>query len=312
MAGVKTMTRDEKYIKLCGGLGNQMFQYAFAKALDKKLKNCDVYLDPYWFTLIRKPPEKNQELTSDFTPRNYELDLFKNIKPKFVSQDTIRAYFAKKSRPNLSQQEALDEKVIVEKSAFEYDEKLFEIQPKRFFSGYYQNEEYFKDFREELIKDFELPEFDQKDKHNQKLLKEIKNSNSIMIHIRRGDYLDLNQQLPLEYYKKAVDYITKHVQKPKFFVFGIDADDFIKKELKIGHSFKFVGNTNTKNGEDWKDFQLMKACKHAIIANSAFSWWAAWLGDYSGKIVTAPSPWLDNHDECICKHWIKIQRENNA
>ena len=302
------MERDEKYIKMCGGLGNQMFQYAFYKALSKRLKDTDVYLDSYWFTLIRKPLPENQQLTSDFTPRNYELGLFPNVKPKFVSQDVVKKYFAQKSRPNLTQQEALEEKVIAEKNAFEYDEKLFEIQPKRFFSGYYQNENYFKDFKDELKKDFELPEFDKKDKYNQKLLKEIQSTNSVLIHIRRGDYITLNQELPVEYYKKAVEYVCERIKKPKFFVFGIESDDFIKKELKIGHSFKFVGNENTKNGEDWKDFKLMQACKHAIIANSAFSWWAAYLSDYDGKIVTAPSPWLDEHDECICSHWVKVKR----
>lgn len=302
------MTKDEKYIKVCGGLGNQMFQYAFYKALSKKLVDSDVYLDTYWFSLIKKELPENQKLTDDFTPREYELGLFKNIDPKLVPQDVVRAYFSKKSRPDLTQQEALEEKVIVEKSAFEYDEKLFEIQPKRFFSGYFQNEEYFKDFQDEIKKDFELPEFDKSDKYNQKLLKEIQKSNSVMIHIRRGDYIQLNQELPLEYYKKAVDYILQTVKKPQFFVFGIDSDEFIKRELKLKHKFKFIGNKNHENNEDWKDFKLMQACKHAIIANSAFSWWAAWLSGYDGKVVTAPSPWLDNHDECICKNWVKISR----
>lgn len=302
------MTRDEKYIKVCGGLGNQMFQYAFYKALSKKRQDYDVYLDTYWFTLIKKELPEHQKLTDDFTPRKYELDLFKNINPKFIPQETVKAYFAQRSKPNQTQREILEEKMIVEKSAFEYDEKLLEVQPKRFFSGYFQNEEYFKHFKDELVKDFELPEFDKKDKHNQKLLKEIQNSNSVMIHIRRGDYLTLNQELPLEYYKKAVEYIIENVKKPKFYVFGIDSDEFIKKELKLKHKFKFIGNKNHENNEDWKDFKLMQECKHAIIANSAFSWWAAWLGDYQGKIVTAPSPWLDNHDECICKNWVKISR----
>ena len=307
MAGVVKM-KDEKYIKICGGLGNQMFQYAFAKALEKRCPDFDVYLDLYWFTLIRKPSEQTQQLTSDFTIRNYELDLFKNINPKFIPQDRVRAYFAENHDPKLSQQESHARKVIAEKNAFEYDEKLFENQPKRFFSGYFQNEEYFKGFKDELIRDFELPDFDKNDKHNLKLLKEIQSSNSVFIHIRRGDYIDLKQELSIKYYKRAVEYVLKTVKKPKFFVFGIDSDEFIKKELKIGHAFKFVGNKNTENGEDWKDFKLMQACKHSIIANSAFSWWAAWLSDYHGKIVTAPTPWIDDHDECICKNWVKISR----
>ena len=68
------MTRDEKYIKICGGLGNQMFQYAFAKALEKKLENCDVYLDTYWFTLINKSTEQSNASVENFIKRNYELD----------------------------------------------------------------------------------------------------------------------------------------------------------------------------------------------------------------------------------------------
>lgn len=302
------MTRDEKYIKICGGLGNQMFQYAFAKALEKKLENCDVYLDTYWFTLINKSTEQSNASVENFIKRNYELDLFKNIKPKFVPQDVLRSYFAQNSNSNLTNQQSLSKKIVVEKNPFVFDETLFQKREGRFFSGYYQNENYFNFFEDELKKDFELPEFEKNDKYNQKLLKEIKSSNSVFIHIRRGDYIDLKQELPVSYYKNAVEYIVKKIKNPKFFVFGIDSDMFIKKELKLGHSFKFVGNTNTKNGEDWKDFKLMQACKHSIIANSTFSWWAAWLSDSDDKIVTAPDPWLHNQNDCICQNWIKIKR----
>ncbi len=293
------MAINTKFIKLYGGLGNQMFQYAFGKALEKKL-GCEVLYDDYWFTFIRKEAEKAKH----FTMRTYELDLF-GLKPKMATRQDINNYFA----PALAAKISVNDKMIMDTNPYVFDEKMFEDLDNDYYSGYFQNEKYFECIKEEIKKDFTLPEIPKEDKKNTKLLNEIQKSNSVFIHLRRGDYIDLGMVLELEYYKKAVEYIKKNIKNPKFYVFGIDSDEYIAKEFKINNSFKFVGNHNLKNAEDWKDLKLMQECKHAIIANSTFSWWAAYLSDYSGKIVVAPTPWIENQDGIICENWVKIERK---
>ena len=70
----------------------------------------------------------------------------------------------------------------------------------------------------------------------------------------------------------------------------------------------WVGDDNARKHEDWKDMALMMECRHAIVANSSFSWWAAWLGRARTGVVTAPSPYMDGTDDGICDNWIKIPR----
>ena len=280
-------------VNLMGGLGNQMFQYAFGKALKNKTGK-DVLFSTSWFknaeeTIVNK---KKREDDYGIAVRDYALDIF-NLDIPFSTQ-----YQANNCKNK-----------VREKNAFIYDERLLKRRESANYEGYFQNEKYFKDIKEIIKKEFTFPSILKSDTFNQKWLKRIsKCENSVFIHLRRGDYLNLQGWLlPINYYKKAVEYIKKKVHNPTFFLFGQDCEDYIKTQFLIDTPLEIIGETNSRESQDWKDMFLMQQCKHAIIANSTFSWWGAWLGKANeGGIVVAPSPFVNEQSEIICDNWVKI------
>ena len=197
-------------------------------------------------------------------------------------------------------------------------DKAIKIEPKTTEARVYQAKAYVGN--EELDKAVEvLEEIQNIDKTNEELLKqileilnEIENSNSISIHIRRGDYMSPENYnmygciATPTYYKKAIKVIEEKVENPTFFVFSNDMD-WVKKNIQI-NSRVFYIDINSGNGS-YKDMQLMSNCKHNIIANSSFSWWGAWLNENKNKIVIAPKKWINREDvdsdkiELFCEGW---------
>ena len=183
---------------------------------------------------------------------------------------------------------------LCEKSRREESHEYYDYvlkSEKKYFSGYWQNEKYFKDIENDVRNAFKFPELDKK---NLELSMLIRNTQSVSVHIRRGDYL-LSQNSALAnvctdlYYKNSFSYVIKTIKNPHFFVFSNDIE-WCRKNLKM-HNVTFV---DWNNGEDsYKDMQLMSLCKHNIIANSSFSWWGAWLNEYNKKIVCVPNTWYN-------------------
>ena len=279
-------------VKLMGGLGNQMFQYAFGKGLEKATGEKVIY-DKSWFDVAKKNIVNYRGENSDgVVIRNYNLDIF-NINIPFADKKQIETC----------------KKYIHETKEFEYDKNLLKKHKSAIYKGYFQNEKYFKSICEDIKKDFTFPAIPNDDTSNINWLQKIKEcENPVFIHLRRGDYVNLGWDLSADYYKRAVEYIKKYVNNPKFFIFGQDCEDFIKAEFNTDN-FEIIGENNSKNGEDWKDIALMFECKHAIIANSTFSWWAAWLGRANEEgIVVAPTPFVNGKDSIICDNWVKIKR----
>ena len=299
----------KKIVKLMGGLGNQMFQYAFGKQLEKKHK-CEVLYDLSWFELIkRKWLENPEEFADTISVRNYALDIFPNLKTKFASEKEIK----KVCFPRFNKIRRLfgikpKSGIVLEKNAFIYEPELLEKRGSCYFEGYFQNEKYFLDMKDELIKTFELPELKPEDEYNKNLLQKIQScENPVFIHVRRADYVKLDWVISQNYYKNAVKYIKERVENPKFFVFGVGDIDYIKTKFDIGEEFEIIGDNNKTNENFYEDLRLMMACKHAIIANSSYSWWAAWLSSQNKGIIIAPSPWIDGQSEVICEDWVKIK-----
>ena len=280
-------------VRLMGGLGNQMFQYAFGKALEIKTGR-KVLFDKLSYQEAKKLIINNKNEDADgVVIRNYALDIFNINNDDFADLSQIKRC----------------KKRIQEENPFIYNEKLFEEKrPYIYYEGYFQNENYFKDIKEIIKNEFKFPDISEKDEFNQNLLKKINTcENPVFIHLRRGDYVNLGWDLSINYYKKAIEYIKEHVKNPTFFVFGQDCKEFINKEFgNIDTVFEIIGEENSKNNEDWKDIALMLECKHAIIANSSFSWWGVWLGKANDGIVVAPSPFVNGQDEIICDNWVKI------
>ena len=170
--------------------------------------------------------------------------------------------------------------------------------------GHFQSEKYFSDYRNEILELFEIDEHT-----SNRLVKkygEILNQDTCSIHVRRGDYVGLpnhHPTQPIEYYIEAVEKIGKE----KHFLIFSDDLNWCKQ------NFDFIENkTLVSNNSDYEDLYLMSMCKNNIIANSTFSWWAAWLNKNENPTVIIPKKWFGpayanfRTEDLYCKNWIKL------
>lgn len=270
-------------VLLSGGLGNQMFQYAAAKALATRL-NTSLTIDLYTFT------KKTQA-----TVRPYELDIF-NIK-NLPERSTLKGKLVTKARPFIQEHRTLFQKfgILTDTYAILYQPVFESITGNITMSGYFQNENYFKDIVKVLRNDFTFknPLIDD----NLRISDKIISSRSVAIHIRRGDYLSQNSQsnfitLDKAYYENAIRLVISRIKDPEFFVFSEDFE-WIKENLNFeNYPVTYIDWNKGKNS--YIDMQLISLCRHNIIANSSFSWWAAWLNINQDKIVIAPDRWFQD------------------
>ena len=302
-------------IKLTGGLGNQMFQYAAGRRLAFQHKTI------VKLKFIHCPGDTN---------RWYSLSCF-NIKENFATDEEIKkigqynsAFFrgpmaiglrvlpllANKGRLlHKSRQKLLKPRIIKEKY-FHCDKDLLKTPDNVLLDGYWQSEKYFKDIENIIRQEFSLR--DQANHNYQKLFKDIIAANSVSIHLRRKDYLEDKKTreyhgvCSLEYYSTAIKKIEKTIKNPHFFIFSDDIE-WVKNNLKLRYPMNFVSNNNLTNCQE---LILISKCKDHIIANSSFSWWGAWLSNNPEKIVIAPKKWFNNPTintkDLIPEGWIKI------
>ena len=281
--------------RISGGLGNQMFQYAIAKSV--AIKNNDVFkLDISFY------PKQ--------TLRKYELNLF-NIEQNLASDDECNRLRGKdnfifKVLKKLGF-EKRPKSYYKEKEVAVFDDNVFNLKGDIYLDGYWQNENYFKVIKDEILKDFTLKQ--DISKEAKEYLKQIEHSNSVSLHIRRGDYvqnIDTNKThgiCDINYYKKAIKYISDNVSNPKFYIFSDDIA-WCKENFEFLENKIFADQTKSA----LEDLELMKNCKHNIIANSTFSWWGAWLNENKEKIVIAPKIWWSARPDktIVCDGWIKL------
>jgi len=283
-------------LNIRGGIGNQMFQYAFGKSIAKKFRT-DLVLDLE--PLFSQPPRVGA------LPRTYELGIF-SIKPKVTLISKIGLFI------NHSNSNFIKSLIKVEKSIKKIVEPLYkreiiteeeylsnpnlteQVLRNSYFVGQWQNEKYFKEISDEIRRDFSF-KYTVHEKFVD-VLRSIQNSPSVCIHVRRGDNV-LNPKsiaafgfIGVDYYKKAYAQIVRVVPNARFFVFSDDIK-WCEENLTFIPNIKFVSEKDCEaNPAD--DLQLMSNCSHFIIASSTFSWWAAWLGNKPGKVVIAPEIWF--------------------
>lgn len=283
-------------VRLMGGLGNQMFQYAIARSLADRYQT-DLKLDifDYQFHKLRRYEIDNYCVRASIATQK-DLDCF-GVK---VNRFTLRHRIFKQL-PNL-----FSGKVFCEKS-LAFNSGIFDIEPPAYLDGYWQSEEYFIANADAIRRDFSL--VDPLDESNQIMLDKIKKSKSVSLHIRRGDYVnnDAHGVCSADYYRKAVRYVAERINYPHLFVFSDDLE-WVRDNLVFPVETTFVSiNDNTRG---IFDMMLMQNCEHHIIANSSFSWWGAWLNPSPQKIVVSPVKWfrdtrLDDKD-IIPTGWIRI------
>lgn len=279
-------------VQLMGGIGNQLFQYALYYKL--KLLGRNVKIDDITWYRAHKEFYTIEEL---------------GLKYEVASEYEIhRLLDSSMSIPSRMRRKLFGRHVnIYGESKYRFDEAILHLR-EGYLSGYWQSEMYFKDISSILHKNIILDK--SLDSANQQMADMIHQSESVSIHVRRGDYMNFENQriygniCTLEYYKSAMDTMREKKRDITFFVFSNDNawahSHFPQENVKI------VEINHGK--DDYLDMYLMSQCKHNIIANSSFSWWGAWLNQNEDKIVIAPYKWNNTREmaDIYCERWIKI------
>ncbi|MFC1711411.1 alpha-1,2-fucosyltransferase [Patescibacteria group bacterium] len=270
-------------VRVSGGLGNQMFQYALGRRL-AHFHQSALKLDVSIFKTYK---------LHDYCLKH--LNIIENI----ASLEEIVRLKKKRWIFRLGKQ-------FVKQRFFHFDPKILDLPDNVYLKGYWQSERYFKDIEGIIRKDFSFKK--RPDKNNKNILKKILKSNSVSIHVRRGDFVVKGcGTCGISYYKKAINLIKNKVAGPVFFVFS-DDPDWCKVNLNINKNMTFVDfNSRDKN---YEDLRLISSCKYNIICNSTFSWWGAWLNKNKNKIVIAPKKWFNNltidTSDAVPKTWLQI------
>lgn len=290
-------------IKLQGGLGNQMFQYAFASILAKYNKT-NVHIDYRFFELTEKKP--------GFTPRIFELGVFCNKIAK-ASSSSINSFYFLSKFSKFKKKIGLNYPKIYNELSFEFQPEIQTLKAPVYLNGYFQSYKYLIGHEDFIRKVFSFP-VNNLDKINEELLSIIKTSNSIAIHVRRGDYVmdeitsEYHGSCSLNYYNEAINLLASKKNDFTLFFFSDDSE-WVKEHFNELPFTKIIIDHN-KGDNSWKDMMLMSKCKHNIIANSSFSWWAAWLNTNPLKQIIAPKEWFKtkelNTKTLLPEEWIKL------
>ena len=260
-------------------MANQLFQYAAGYALSNH-HNVTLKLDLSYF---------NSKIND--TKREFELDKFGityEIATKYEIDKLFNfnyvSYAINKLMP-LSRKNFYGEKILG------YNKQFFNLSNNVYLRGYFQSELYFKNFKNDIFKIYQIDHA--KLSSIIPIANDLSKSNSIAVHVRLGDYLNINlnevmASFDINYYKNAISYFNTNIQGAKFYVFS-DQIDLAKKLFNFDFESVFIDNKISKNSLE--DFYLMQSCQHQIIANSTFSWWAAYLNKNISKRVIAPKNW---------------------
>lgn len=275
-----------RLIKMTGGLGNQMFIYAFYMQMKERFPH--VYIDL-------------SDMMHYHVHHGYEMwDVFNTPHTEFCINQSVKKVM-----------EFLFFKTILErkqKSRDVYAQK--HIWPLIYYKGFYQSEKYFEPICKKVRDTFVFDE-NKANERTKVLLEQIKHDDkAVSLHIRRGDYLQPQHwkttgsvcQLP--YYKNAVQEMNKRIASPSYYVFSDDIA-WVKKNLPLEKAIFVDWNTGK---DSWQDMMLMSRCRHHIICNSTFSWWGAWLDPRKDKQVLMPERWFSHVDtpDIYPDGWTKV------
>ena len=294
------------FLKNKGRLGNQLFIYALALELKSNYPNEEIIID-------------NSEIDSfgfsndllQFKTKNFKYihdNSYKRL--SFIQKILIQYYNLISKKYGYEKKYDFEKGITKIYSHFGlvihtngYIPYNLHLKDKCYFNGYFQSTRYFNDVQKELRKDI-VPK-NVEDIKNTFLYKKIVSENSICVTIRRGDFLKykVHNVCGETYFEKGISLITSMVDNPVFFAFSDDID-WVKKNIKFDFPVYYEsGNDNTST----KLF-LMYSCKHFIISNSTFSWWASYLSEYKDKIIISPDKWYNENVPCdlFQPNWIKI------
>ncbi|MBQ9202700.1 MAG: alpha-1,2-fucosyltransferase [Prevotella sp.] len=282
-------------VKFNGGLGNQLFQYAFGRALQLR------YKDSYAIDV--------EEFRRSYghVPRHYSLG-------NFNLPDDVKLLSVKKSRSllafkvfhkvnsNLNVKLASFFDVYWWRNPVYKDLGMNDTKGRKcYFYGYWQSEKYFYDYRDTIKKELKVKTPIVEESRPYAAL--IEKTNAVCLHIRRGDFVKEGMIIcDRDYYQRGIDYMVQHTANPRFFIFTND-NEWVRENVKLPADAVFVDVADP----DYEVLRLMYMCKHFIISNSSFSWWGQYLADHEEKIVVAPKSWSvvwPNEKSIYLDNWV--------
>ncbi|HSE61519.1 MAG TPA: alpha-1,2-fucosyltransferase [Candidatus Saccharimonadales bacterium] len=291
-------------VKMMGGLGNQMFQYATARRMAAK-NNTKLLLDTTGYA----------NMAAGDTPREFELDVYAITGTVATPEQLVLVQPPEAARSftdKVMRKFGIGKVWTMGEGDPVLNPYVMTAPNNTYLIGWWQNEKYFEDIRDVILDEF-TPKAPPSEP-NQKYLDQITKSNAVAIHVRRGDYVT-NQNAnvfhglaPIDYYKESIKYMQEHTDTPRFFVFSDDIA-WCRENLPLGNDAVFIEGNGGKQA--YEDIRLQQACKHNIIANSSFSWWGAWLNENKGKVVIAPKVWFQDQDansktQIVPERWVRI------
>ena len=286
-----------------GGIGNQMFQYAVGRRL-AHFHRTELKLDLSWFDAV----------AAIKTVRKYELPVF-NIQAQVASNGETARYrrtrLLKRFEQLLPISLASRDKRYISEKHYHFDPGILILPDNIYLDGYWQSPRYFDDIKDIIRDEFTIRT--EPDAENHLIAEEIMRTESVSIHVRRGDYISdsttnsIHGVCSLEYYRSAVKMMEQKVKRPFYFVFS-DDPRWAEDNLASVCPATFV--SHHMPDKPYEDMRLMTLCKHHIIANSSFSWWGAWLSLNSDKVVIAPTHWFRDETvstrDLIPRQWIRL------
>lgn len=276
--------------RLHGRLGNQMFQYAAARGLAARL-GVPVALD------TRDAIRRGEGVLT----RVFDLPLAEpDALPPDRSTSLLRygwwRVFGRSPR-------------FRRENGLGYNSQIECWEDDTYLHGYWQSERYFSHVADDIRRDFSFPDF--ADARNRDMATRIGETVSVSLHVRRGDYLTLAAHVLCDqaYYEAALARVLDGLSgQPTVFVFS-DDPEWAKRNLPLPCEKVVVDFNGSET--DYEDMRLMSLCKHNIIGNSSFSWWAAWLNAAPGKRVAGPARWFGDpnlsNPDILPPEWFRIE-----
>lgn len=295
------------------GIGNQMFQYAYGYARAFEL-DTDYKIDTSYYINYSEVEQWGYKYKRDFGLNRF------NISASEASKEDTDAIIYPRGK-NLLQKitnqyrihlAPAQHKFLVKEASFEFDPSLLHILDNTYVDGYFTDERYFENVISQIRDQFTLKA--QPSQTNKEIMREMLESNSVCMSIRRTNFLNnpLHGTCGEEYYYDAMDEMASRIDSPVFYIFS-DDNKWVRDYFRPRHAYVLIQH----NFPDfYEDFRLMTSCKHHIIPNSTFSWWAAWLGGDVSKIVIAPVYWLNTNEidysGFVPSTWIKLDHKINT
>lgn len=286
-------------VKISDGLGNQLFQYAYARILQEKVKQ-QIYLDISDINRISYRESEAGKLTRLCDMREYQLSYFCITLP-VIDEKRIAQIYKRKPITNkfLKYCDALRllPTVYLNEAMCNEDGFSYSKWQNYYVEGFFFDKKYYEKEAELLTTDFRLKK---QITIPEKIQRVLTDRNTVSLHVRRGDFLKLGHDISKSnYYERAINYFEDKVRSPFLFVFSDDTE-WVKKNMKFNFEHLFVSDYKLP---DYEELALMSMCKNNIIANSTFSYWGAWLNLNKEKIVVAPRGW---RPKIIPDTWVQL------